>query len=180
MEYCADPPWVRTQVKVFGIRLAASAIAFRLRTSLNWIASKSRIGYQSICGGPSRFPEVLELTGDAATAKSDDPVSVLDRPQHPGLFETRPDNGLAARLDDARTVEQALRPEIRIAHRGGVTFEIFSSVANFSASSDRSLRRARTTATSVSISPLSSRSTAEAVQPRRAASSPGYSHRETL
>jgi hypothetical protein len=51
-----------------------------------------------------------------------------DGPEHAGAFQPLAEDGSAAGSDDAATDEQALSPELRVAHAVGVSFEVIGLV----------------------------------------------------
>ena len=74
--------------------------------------------------GGTRLPVVLKVAIHLAAAEGENGVGAADSPEHPGPFEARADNGLAASLDDARPDKQVLLAELGVAHAFGVLGEI--------------------------------------------------------
>src|ERR1035438_1499472 len=63
---------------------------------------------------------VLEAAVEMATSQGDDCVGPPNRPEHTGLFETRTDDGLAARFDDAGANKEVLTAELGVTHALGI------------------------------------------------------------
>ena len=58
------------------------------------------------------------------TSQSDDGIGPTDCPEHPGLFQTGANYGLAARFDNARADEELLLAEFGVTHARGVSLEV--------------------------------------------------------
>src|SRR5437879_12339493 len=65
-----------------------------------------------------------------ATSQGGDGVGSSDRPEHPRLFETRTDYGLAPSFDDSRADKELLPADLGIAHAGCISLKVIGLGAN--------------------------------------------------
>ena len=72
----------------------------------------------------ARLPVIRKAAVEITASEGDNGVRSADTPEHPGLFETGTNDGLAARLNDTRPDEQVLAAKLGIAHPRSVPGEV--------------------------------------------------------